>query len=118
FRRLQASRRVAGASLDMNLAAAEHYMFARWGVGIGWVHPMQMRTLVLAYDLKKLKDRVEGEPNASRTTTNPVSPPDVDVVRWGLRGVDQGVIDHDQYNPTVNPPLWRPVEEILGGPAY
>src|SRR5262245_30997883 len=102
----------------MNLAAAEHYMFARWLVGTGYVHQAQMRTLVVGYDAKKLLERLRGDSNASRTTANPVSPPDVDVVRWGLKGVEQGVKDHAQYFPNVKPPMWRSVEEILGKPVY
>jgi LysM repeat protein len=118
FRRLQAARRVPGASLDMNLAAAEHYTFARWEVGVGNVHPAQMRALVVGYDLKKVADRLRGDPNASRTSSNPVSPPSADVVRWGLKGVNHGVIDHDRYNPNTKPPVWQPIENILGTPVY
>jgi hypothetical protein len=80
----------------------------------GAVSPVQMRTLVISYDLKKRWDRLAGSPNREQVTTNPVSPPDAGVVRWGHRGVDEGSMDHDRCNQAVKPPLWRPLEEIFG----
>ena len=114
FRALQAARRLPGASLDLDLAAAEHYMFARFMLCTGTVSATQMRTLIVGYDAKKLIDRLRNNPNAAATTANPVSPPDADVIRWGLRGVVEGQTDHDRCNSTVKPPMWRPLEEVLG----
>lgn len=114
FRNLQSLRRVPGASLDLDLAAAEHYMFARFMVCRGAVSVMQMKALVVGYDMKKWIDRARGNPNATATTANPVSPPDSGVVRWGLQGADEGSRDHDRCNPTVNPPIWRKLEEVFG----
>src|SRR5258708_21608769 len=101
FRDLQNERRVPGASLDLDLAAAEHYLFARFMVCRGVVSPLQMRTLIIAYDAKKWIDRARGNPNATATTPNPVSPSDTDVVLWGLRGVSEGSLDHDRCNASV-----------------
>jgi hypothetical protein len=114
LRRLQASRQVTGASLDMNLAAAEHYMLARWWVGTGYVNPLQMRTVVVGWDADKILNKLRGQPEANQVTKNPASPPDADVTRWGLKGVSDGVIDHDQFNPGVSPPLYRPLDELMG----
>ena len=114
FRQLQAERRVPGASLDMDLAAAEHYMFARYMVCAGVVGPTQMRALVIGYDLKKWIDRAAGDPNATATTANPVSPPDMGVVQWGFKGVSDGSSDHGRCNAAANPPLWRPLEKVFG----
>ena len=114
FRDLQSRRRIPGNSLDMELAAAEHYMFSRWQVCSGFVSPTQMRALVTGYDAKKLMDRVTGEPNREQTTTNPVSPPSVDVVNWGLKGVNDGDADRARCNKAADPPLWTPIEKILG----
>ena len=68
FRDLQARRQVPGASLDMDLAAAEHYLFARFMVCRGVVGPTQMRALIVGYDIKKWIDRARGKPNATATT--------------------------------------------------
>jgi hypothetical protein len=114
FRSLQTARRVPGASLDIDLAAAEHYLFARWLVCAGAVSTMQMHALIVGYDAKKWIDRVRGNPNAVATTTNPVSPPDRDVVRWGLAGMTEGSHDHDRCNAGVRPPLWQKLEVVFG----
>jgi hypothetical protein len=114
FRALQAQRQQPGHSLDLDLAAAEHYMFARWMVCTGFVSPTQMRVLTSGYDLKKRLDRLLGSPNREQVTSNPVSPPDRDVVRWGHLGVDAEAVDHDVCNAGTKPPLWRSLEEIFG----
>jgi hypothetical protein len=98
----------------MELAAAEHYMFSRWQVCAGLISAVQMRALVVAYDAKKLLDRAAGDPNREQTTTNPVSPPSVDVVNWGLKGVTQGDADRARCNKAVNPPPWKPIKDVLG----
>jgi hypothetical protein len=113
FRDLQAQRRLPGKSLDLDLAAAEHYLFARWMVCTGTVSPNQMRTLVIGYDAKKLIDKWRSTPNKLQTTPNPVSPPDSDVVGWGLRGADDGSADHDRCNASVRAPMWRSLDDIF-----
>lgn len=114
FRNLQNERRKPGKSLDIDLAAAEHNLFARFMVCTGTVSPLQMRTLIVGYDAKKWIDRAKGDPNATATTANPVSPPDLDVMRWGLTGVSEGSRDHDRCNAGVRPPAWRKLEEVFG----
>jgi hypothetical protein len=117
FRDLQAQRQLPGNSVDLNLTAAEHYMFARFMVCSGHVSPTQMRVLVVGYTAKKILDSATGDPNREAVTSNPVSAPDVGVVGWGLKGVSDGSADHDRCNKGVSPPFWRPINEILGGPA-
>jgi hypothetical protein len=114
FRQLQTERRVPGASLDLDLAAAEHYLFARWMVCTGTVSAMQMRALVIGYDAKKWIDSARGDPNATATTGNPVSAPDLGVVQWGLRGASHGSTDQTRCNASADPPLWRPLEQVFG----
>ena len=114
FRHLQAMRQVPGASLDLNLAAAEHYMFARLLVCSGDVSRGQMRVLVRSYDLKKRLDLAFGDPNSEAVTDNPVSPPDSDVEAWGLRGSTDGENDHSRCNSDVEPPFWRSLSEVFG----
>jgi hypothetical protein len=114
FRALQARRQAPGASLDIPLAAAEHYMFARALVCMGEVSATQMAALVVGYDAKKLIDRLRGDANATAVTANPVSPPSAQVVAWGLKGVRHGRSDRERCNASADPPYWRPVEEIFG----
>ena len=52
FRNLQTQRQIPGNSLDLELAAAEHYMFARLMVCSGHVNQTQMRMLVDGYQIK------------------------------------------------------------------
>ena len=119
FRILQAMRQQPGKSLDLDLAAVEHYMFARFMVCAGQVSTKQMKALVIAYDVKKVLDRLGGNPNAEQVTSNPVSPPDWDVVLWGLSGADDGSDDHDRCNSGVSPPFWQPLEKVFGpGKGY
>lgn len=117
FRDLQAQRQIPGNSVDLNLTAAEHYMFARFMVCSGHVSSNQMRVLVVGYTAKKILDSATGDPNREAVTSNPVSAPDMGIVSWGLTGVSHGSADHDRCNRAVSPPFWRPVPEILGGPA-
>ena len=114
FRDLQARRQVPGASLDMDLAAAEHYLFAPFMVCRGVVGPTQMRALIVGYDIKKWIDRARGKPNATAVTSNPVTPPDGAVVRWGLKGVTDGIADKSKCNALVKTPVWRPLEQVFG----
>ncbi len=114
FRELQRRRQVPGASLDLDLAAAEHYLFARYLICMGMVGPFQMRALILGYDIKKWIDSARGRPNAMATTDNPVSPRDPGVVRWAIQGMDDGIADHARCNSSVRPPIWRPLEQVFG----
>lgn len=114
FRLLQTERRKPGNSMDLDLAAAEHYLFARCMVCSGSVNKMQMKALTIGYDLKKALDKALGDANKLQTTSNPVSPPDLDVVAWGLSGADEGENDHDRCNKGASPPFWRPLEEVFG----
>ncbi len=78
-----------------------------------------MKALVVAYDVKKMLDRLGGNPNAEQVTPNPVSPPNWDVVLWGLSGADDGSDDHDRCNSGVSPPFWQPLEKVFGpGKGY
>ncbi|MEQ1952587.1 hypothetical protein [Mesorhizobium sp. CN2-181] len=99
-------------SLDLNVAAAENYMFARAMVCAGRCSRFQMNTLALGYYATKLM-RI-GMP----TSGNPQSEPDAGVAGWGGIGSEEGEADHDRCNAGVNPPYWRPVKEIFGKEGY
>lgn len=118
FRSLQEHRQKRGNSLDLNYAAAEHYLFARWMVCSGEVSSTQMKVLVAGYDAKKWLDSKRGSPNREAVTANPVSPPSWEVMCWGLKGCDEGGADKLRCNPSADPPLWRPVDDVLGKKTF
>lgn len=98
-------------SMDLDVAAAENYMFARACVCEGFVSRMQMNTIAIGYYASK----VVGVKKP--TSGNPQSTPDAGVLGWGGIGSQEGEADCRKCNPGVSPPLWRPVNEImnLGG---
>ena len=111
---LKEYRQQPGASLDLNYAAAEHYMFSRYLVAVGGVNTTQMRVLTTGYDAKKFWDSLWGDSNQLAVTSNPVSPPDLKVMAWGLKGATDGEIDFKKFG-APSPPKWRPLNEILPG---
>lgn len=118
FRSLQRYRQIPGNSIDLNYAAAEHYLFARWMVCSGNVSPTQMKVLVAGYDAKKWLDSKSGTPNLEAVTANPVSQPSWEVMSWGLKGCNEGGADKLICNPAADPPLWKPVSDVLGKKTY
>lgn len=118
FRSLQSHRQIPGNSLDLNYAAAEHYLFDRYMVCAGHVSKTQMKVLVAGYDTKKWLDSKTGEPNKEAVTSNPVSPPSWEVMNWGLKGCDDGGGDVTRCNPGADPPLWKSIEDVLGKKTY
>jgi hypothetical protein len=78
---------------DLNLAAAEHYMYARFLAGS--TGDPSSSTLVYGYELWKAVRFVTGREAKLRTDPRfPVLPPSVDSVNWGVRGVDDGLRDY------------------------
>ncbi len=99
FRVLQDRRRTK-APLDVNLAAAEHYMYARSLAGK--TGDPAMIAVPTAYALKKAAYFVLGKEKDMRTTpNNPVLPPSVESVVWGTLGVEEGLKDFRGENPSV-----------------
>jgi len=79
--------RDSGDSLDLNLAAAEHYLFIRWfAAKEGQLNVMLMPNV---YDAMKSL----GLGDILKLTEKPTSPPDPDVVRWGQDGARRGLKD-------------------------
>ncbi len=95
-------------SLDLDVAAAENYMFARACVCEGFVSRLQMNTIAIAYYATKAVG-VD-----MPTSGNPQSEPDVAVLGWGGIGSEEGEADRKNCNPNADPPWWRPVSEIMG----
>ena len=98
-------------SLDLEVAAAENYMYARVSVCSGYVSRFQMNTMAIVYYATKVMGR------KMPTSGNPQSAPDSGVLGWGGIGSQEGEADHARCHPDVDPPLWRPVGELmdLGG---
>jgi hypothetical protein len=94
-------------SLDLDVAAAENYMFARASVCSGFVSRFQMNTLALAYYTTKVMRMKKP------TSANPQSAPDHGVLGWGGTGSQEGEADHARCHPDVDPPWWRPVNEVM-----
>jgi len=108
FRDLQAQRRVPGASVDEDLAAAEHYMFARQAVCQGFVSKTQMDAQVVGYTALKCLAQAIGADKFMRTTANPTSPASRKAIDWGLKGSADGDADHARCNSFAKPPLLEP----------
>jgi hypothetical protein len=94
-------------SLDLDVAAAENYMFARACVCEGFVSATQMRTIAVGYFATKLVGV------KMPTSGNPQSKLDAGVLGWGSVGAQEGEANRQRCNPTISPPLWRPVNEIM-----
>lgn len=78
---------------DLNLADAEHYMYARFLAGS--TGDPTTSGLVYGYELWKVVQFVTGRESKLRTDPRfPVLPPSADAVDWGIRGVDDGLQDY------------------------
>ncbi|HEX2884892.1 hypothetical protein [Vineibacter terrae] len=106
FRLLQWERRKPGRSADVNLAAAEHYLFARQAVATAQVSAFQMRQMVRGYEVTKAILETFGLEGLMRTTSEPTAPSSPDHVRWGLKGVDDGERDRLTHNGGASPPVF------------
>ena len=85
--------RDAGNSLDLNLAAAEHYMFARYMSSDDG--DTNYRELPKWYEsFKKLATKLELE-NYIQSSDQPISQPNDQVTRWGEKGVEHGLNDYE-----------------------
>lgn len=114
FRSLKKKRDEPGMSTDLNLAAAEWFAFARYGVATGFVSKTQMRALSYSYYAKKIFHKHFGNPNADAVTSNPVSEPSNAVANWGMAGAKRGEADHAALEVKASPPFWRSVDSIMG----
>ena len=91
FRVLQNRRRTV-EPLSIDLAAAEHYMYARFLAGISG-DPV-VKAAASLYGLKKRAYFALGIQDRMATTKMPVLPPSKDVERWGLQGANDGLEDY------------------------
>ena len=92
FRQLQSRRRHL-EPLNIDLAAAEHYMYARFLAGMTGDPAVRMAPTL--YDLKKRLYFFLGIEERMATTHHPVLPPNQAVERWGIQGVEEGLRDYE-----------------------
>jgi len=91
FRALQKRRREV-EPLNINLAAAEHYMYARFLAGASGDPSVKLAPTL--YGLKKRIYFALGIQERMATTKNPVLPPNNSVESWGTRGATEGLVDY------------------------
>jgi hypothetical protein len=91
FRSLQKRRREV-EPLNINLAAAEHYMYARFLGGTSGDPSTKLAPTL--YGLKKRLYFALGIQDRMATTHNPVLPPNDAVERWGTTGASDGLLDY------------------------
>lgn len=91
FRSLQLRRRTQ-EPLSTDLAAAEHYMYARYLCGLSG--DPSVRLAPTLYGLKKRMYFALGIGDRMATTRMPVLPPNAGVERWGTKGAEDGLLDY------------------------
>jgi len=85
--------RIEGAPEDLNLADAEHYLYARFLAGS--TGDPSAGSMVVVYELLKTAKYIGGREKDMRTDPRfPVLPPSVDAVNWGLKGIEAGLQDY------------------------
>jgi hypothetical protein len=104
-------RRFPGASLNANLAAAAHYILARYHVCSAKAKPWQMKVVIDGYDEKKRAAIANGDrdlKSMALTAGNRPFPPDFAIRNWAQKGADAGEADRKRCNadaplPTIFP---------------
>ena len=85
-----------GGSMDLDIAAAEHYLFARWYVASGNMSKRQMIDLFKWYYMKTRWVAAMDIPTDDAPADTPVQAPDIGVVTFGILGAIQGAADHSR----------------------
>ena len=106
-------RRRPGSSLIANLAAAAHYMLARYHVCAAKAWPMQMKTIIDGYDEKKRTLIANGDRDMTSLalTGNRPFPPDFAIRQWAYKGADDGELDRMRCNSKA---IRSPVPDVNG----
>lgn len=108
FRLLQAERRNPGTAPDEDLAAAEHYLYARQAVASNAVSLSQMLLIAVGCEASRhaLQRIGPGAPTVSLANT--ASTFSQDSIGWGVAGAMVGEADREKYLPGSTPPPFRP----------
>lgn len=109
FRAIKDFRNSAGDSADESLAAAEHYLFAKYMVSNVIVSVQQMLVMVLGYDGIKAIAQTNAmlEQAMRHNPLRPTSKVSVSSVVWGLKGAYDGDADRKLFNPDAKVPAWN-----------
>jgi hypothetical protein len=78
---------------NRELAAAEHYLYARWQVGSGESSLAEMRIATVLYDTAKILGYSAYAYLPRKIIGYSYSRPSIDAVRWGLKGCSDGAQD-------------------------
>jgi hypothetical protein len=107
LRVLVPQRQAPNGSLISNLAAAAHYMLARYHVCAARASGSQMNLIADGYDMDKRRRILSGdrELRGVAITSNPPFPPDFAIRGWAYRGSAEGERDHSRCNSAVSFPL-------------
>ena len=107
----KAPRRDGVHATDVNVAAAEHYMYSRFLTGRTG-DPLT-RLYPTAYFLKKVAFFAVGKEEAMRTDpANPVLPPWLASVAWGNQGAIDGMSDYKSLNAATGMQVGASVEKV------
>jgi hypothetical protein len=104
-------RAFPGASMKSNLAAAAHYMLARYHVCAAKAAQWQMNTVIEGYDLQKRNKIASGDRDLSSmalTPGNPPFPPDFAITNWAKKGSVDGEADRLRCNSSASLPVIIP----------
>jgi len=109
-------RRLPGGSLISNVAAAAHYMLARYHVCAAKAFPWEMKTVIDGYDEKKrlLISQGDRDLRGIALTGNRPFPPDFAIRKWAYKGADDGEADRVRCNSKAR----RPVFPDINGQEY
>jgi hypothetical protein len=103
-------QQIPGISLVSNLAAAAHYMLARYHVCAARATQWQMNIVIDGYDEKKRAAIANGDRDLKSMgiTGNRPFPPDFAIRNWAVKGSADGEEDRLKCNSTVPLPLVIP----------
>lgn len=100
FRELQSRRRTKKEWVNVELAAAEHYMYMRFLVGA--TGDPAAGAAPRLYNLKKRLFFALDIENLMTTTDYPCLPPSEESVAWGEQGAKDGLRDFKYENPATD----------------
>ncbi len=104
-------RAYKNASLNANMAAAAHYMLARYHVCAAKATPRQMNMVVEGYDERKRFAISRGDRDLTTialTKDNRPFPPDFAIRNWARKGSADGEVDRLRCNSRASTPLLLP----------
>ncbi len=106
-------RRRTISPTDVNLAAAEHYMYARALAG-STGDPLVLAAPTV-YTMKKVLFFAVGKEKSMRTSpNNPVLPPSIESTVWGTLGVAAGLADYRGENPSLGFKVGAALHSLVG----